>query len=51
MPKIAFMGAGSTVFMKNIPGDCMGREALKDSRFALCDALIEAHGGMLPKYR
>ena len=37
MPKITFMGAGSTVFAKNILGDCMCREALKDSHFALYD--------------
>ena len=37
MPKITFMGAGSTVFAKNILGDCMCREALKDSEIALYD--------------
>ena len=37
MPKITFMGAGSTVFAKNILGDCMCRDALKDSHFALYD--------------
>ena len=37
MVKIAFMGAGSTVFAKNILGDCFCREALKDSRIALYD--------------
>ena len=37
MVKIAFMGAGSTVFAKNILGDCMCREALKDAHFALYD--------------
>ncbi len=31
------MGAGSTVFAKNILGDCMCREALKDSHIALYD--------------
>lgn len=37
MPKITFMGAGSTVFARNIIGDCMCSEALKDSEFALYD--------------
>ena len=37
MAKITFMGAGSTVFARNIIGDCMCREALKDSHFALYD--------------
>ena len=37
MPKITFMGAGSTVFAKNVLGDCMCREALKDSHIALYD--------------
>ena len=37
MPKITFMGAGSTVFARNVLGDCMCREALKDSHIALYD--------------
>ena len=37
MAKITFMGAGSTVFARNVLGDCMCREALKDSHFALYD--------------
>lgn len=36
-PKITFIGAGSTVFMKNIVGDVLQREALRDSRIALMD--------------
>ena len=35
--KIAFMGAGSTIFAKNVLGDCMYRENLKDSEIALYD--------------
>lgn len=35
--KITFMGAGSTVFVRNIIGDCMLLEALRDSEFALYD--------------
>ena len=31
MPKITFMGAGSTVFAKNVLGDCMMTEALAES--------------------
>jgi alpha-galactosidase len=37
MPKITFMGAGSTVFAKNILGDCMLTESLRSSHFALYD--------------
>ena len=37
MAKITFMGAGSTVFARNVLGDCMCREALKDSEIALYD--------------
>jgi len=37
MPKIAFMGAGSTVFAKNIVGDSMLAPALSQSEFALYD--------------
>ncbi len=35
--KITFMGAGSTVFARNVIGDCMVCEALRDSTFALYD--------------
>ncbi len=35
--KITFMGAGSTVFARNVLGDCMCSEALRDSVFALYD--------------
>lgn len=37
VPKITFIGAGSTVFMKNIVGDVLQREALKDAHIALMD--------------
>ena len=37
MVKIAFMGAGSTVFAKNVLGDCMLTPALSDSEIALYD--------------
>ena len=37
MPKITFMGAGSTVFAKNVLGDCMCRESLQDAEIALYD--------------
>lgn len=37
MAKITFMGAGSTVFAKNVLGDCMLTPALKDSHIALFD--------------
>ena len=35
--KITFMGAGSTVFARNVIGDCMSSEVLRDSTFALYD--------------
>ena len=37
MPKITFMGAGSTIFAKNVLGDCMLTPALRDSDIALFD--------------
>ncbi len=36
-PKITFIGAGSTVFMKNIIGDVLQRDALKNAHVALMD--------------
>lgn len=36
-PKIAFIGAGSTVFMKNIIGDVLHKPALKGATIALMD--------------
>ncbi|MDI7860367.1 alpha-glucosidase/alpha-galactosidase [Rhizobiaceae bacterium n13] len=36
-PKIAFIGAGSTVFMKNIIGDALQRPALANATVALMD--------------
>ncbi len=35
--KITFMGAGSTIFARNVIGDCMCCESLKNSEFALYD--------------
>ncbi len=37
MTKIAFIGAGSTVFMKNLIGDALLRPALSDAHVALMD--------------
>lgn len=37
MPKITFMGAGSTVFAKSVLGDCMLSPALRDAQIALYD--------------
>ncbi|MCV6823520.1 MULTISPECIES: alpha-glucosidase/alpha-galactosidase [Halocynthiibacter] len=37
MTKITFVGAGSTIFMKNIVGDALLTPALADSHFALMD--------------
>ena len=36
-PKITFIGAGSTVFMKNIIGDVLQRPALAGAHVALMD--------------
>ncbi len=35
--KLTFMGAGSSVFARNVIGDCLCTEALRDSVFALYD--------------
>ena len=37
MDKITFLGAGSTVFAKNVLGDCMQTEALCEFEYALYD--------------
>lgn len=37
MTKITFMGAGSTVFAKNVLGDCMVTPSLQDAVYALYD--------------
>lgn len=37
MPKITFIGAGSTVFAKNLLGDCMFVPALEGAEYALYD--------------
>lgn len=37
MIKITFMGAGSTVFARNVLGDCMCTPSLKDAEIALYD--------------
>ena len=37
MTKITFMGAGSTIFAKNVLGDCMLSEPLRDAHIALYD--------------
>ena len=36
-PKVTFIGAGSSVFMKNIVGDLLHRPALAGARIALMD--------------
>lgn len=35
--KITFMGAGSTIFARNVLGDCMDSKALQDAEMALYD--------------
>lgn len=37
MVKITFMGAGSTIFAKNVLGDCMATPVLRDSEMCLYD--------------
>jgi len=37
MLKITFLGAGSTVFARNVLGDCMSSETLRDCEIALYD--------------
>ena len=37
MAKITFVGAGSTIFAKNVLGDCMLTPALRESEIALFD--------------
>ena len=37
MPKITFIGAGSSVFAKNVLGDAMLLESLHDAHIALYD--------------
>jgi alpha-galactosidase len=37
MPKIAFLGAGSTIFAKNVLGDCLHVDSLKDAQISLID--------------
>ncbi len=37
MAKICFLGAGSTVFAKNVLGDCLTTESLRDSHITLVD--------------
>ncbi len=37
MPKICFLGAGSTVFAKNVLGDCLHVDCLKDAHITLID--------------
>lgn len=37
MSKITFLGAGSSVFAKNVLGDCMGVDAIQGFEFALFD--------------
>ena len=35
--KLTFMGAGSTVFARNVIGDCMMTDCMHDFEFALYD--------------
>lgn len=42
--KITFMGAGSTIFARNVLGDCMCVESLRDAEMALYDIDGRASG-------
>lgn len=44
MSKIAFLGAGSTVFARNVLGDCLHVPALQDAEIALIDIDAERLG-------
>lgn len=37
MDKITFLGAGSTVFAKNVLGDCITTDAMREFEYALYD--------------
>ena len=37
MPQVTFIGAGSTIFVRNTIGDCMRCKDLRDSHIALYD--------------
>ena len=37
MNKITFLGAGSTIFARNVLGDCMVTDCLRDWEYALYD--------------
>lgn len=41
MPKIVFIGAGSTIFAKNVLGDCILTDSLKNSEIALYDINLQ----------
>jgi alpha-galactosidase len=41
MPKITFIGAGSSIFAKNILGDCMKTPSLENAHMALYDINLE----------
>jgi alpha-galactosidase len=44
MAKITFLGAGSTIFAKNVLGDCLLTPALQDAEYALFDIDAERLG-------
>ena len=47
MVKITFLGAGSTVFARNVLGDCMCTPVLREAEIALYD--INAKSWRIPK--
>ncbi len=40
MPKVAFMGAGSTVFAKNVLGDCIYTPEIENLEIALTTLIL-----------
>lgn len=45
MVKITFLGAGSTVFARNVLGDCMCTPVLREAEIALYDINAKKAGG------
>ena len=45
MPKITFIGAGSTIFMRHLLGDALLMPSLRDSEIALMDINVDHAAG------
>ena len=54
MPRIAFIGGGSTVFTRSLVDDFLHQDERDGTRFALMDLvdeMLEAHGQTIPPLR